>query len=171
MTSCVYVHMKPDLTPFYVGKGVEKRARNLHHLIRKTNTWHRNVVAKYGVENIIVEVLECSSEAEAFAREVMVIRALRNAGVVLTNLTDGGEGVSGRKHSEATKKRLSEHFKGRPISEKHAAVLRAAATGRKMSEEHKAAVIKANRGVPKTEAHRANIAAGRKKLFELRRGV
>lgn len=88
-----YVHMKPDMVPFYVGKGTLKRANTLGK--RGRNEWHRRVVEKHGRRNIIIEVIKCKTEAEAFAREQMTIRALRASGVVLCNLTNGGEGASG----------------------------------------------------------------------------
>lgn len=88
----VYAHMRPDLTPFYVGKGTLERARNLTP--SKRSEWHGNIVAKYGRENIIVEVAPCRSEVEAFLREQLAISALRKSGVELANLNDGGEGGS-----------------------------------------------------------------------------
>lgn len=85
-----YVHMKPDLTPFYVGKGCGNRAYDLNAAGR--NKWHKNIVAKHGQENIIVEIMECSSEKEAFFREIAMIRSLKEAGVSICNVTAGGAG-------------------------------------------------------------------------------
>lgn len=88
-----YIHLRPDGIPFYVGKGSGERAYNL--LSGRSNKHHRNIVLKHGSENIIVEMMHCTSEAEAFLREELAISALRAAGVKLCNLTDGGEGTSG----------------------------------------------------------------------------
>lgn len=88
-----YVHTLQDLTPFYVGKGSVARAMCLRSAYR--NKLHTAVVEAHGKENIIVEMIECRSEQEAFMREKMVISALRAAGVELCNLTNGGEGSSG----------------------------------------------------------------------------
>lgn len=94
---CAYVHFKPDMTPFYVGKGSVKRAHDLKP--KKRNDWHGRVVAKYGAENIIIETMPCKSEAEAFLRESLAIKALKITGAKLCNMTDGGEGTSGSKHN------------------------------------------------------------------------
>ena len=87
-----YLHCKPDGTPFYVGKGKENRAREFSRDSR--NKWHKNIVSKYGKENILVHVFPCDSEAQAFANEVQQIAQLRREGCELCNLTDGGEGQS-----------------------------------------------------------------------------
>lgn len=102
----VYVHFKPDLTPFYVGKGSLRRANSLAASSR--NKWHRNVVAKYGADNIIIETLECASEKEALFREMLVIKSLRDSGTNLANVLDGGQGFSGGKHSDETVKAIKE---------------------------------------------------------------
>jgi hypothetical protein len=95
----VYLHCKPDGTPFYVGKGTRARAyslsgRNLHHA---------NIVKKYGKENIIIDLLSCADEEEAFEQEQLFILLLREDGLLLANKSDGGEGgATGFKASEAT---------------------------------------------------------------------
>jgi hypothetical protein len=65
----------------------------LHSAYR--NKLHTEVVETHGKENIIIEMIECRSEQEAFMREKIVISALRAAGIKLCNLTNGGEGSSG----------------------------------------------------------------------------
>lgn len=105
----VYVHMKPDLTPFYVGKGTGKRAWNLTH----RNPWHGSIVKKYGAKNILVEVQACRTEEEAFFRERAAIGALRANGGALCNVTDGGEGTSGWHHSLETKLKIRTANSGR----------------------------------------------------------
>lgn len=105
---CVYVHMRPDGTPFYVGKGLRRRAYDFSPSRR--TAWHKNIVAKYGRENIKVKVIPCLDEHEAFFLERLQIKIARRNGVELVNLTDGGEGTSGRPASE---KQLAGLAKGR----------------------------------------------------------
>ena len=145
-----YVHMKPDLTPFYVGKGTWKRAHTCS--VAGRNEWHTRIVRKYGRKNIVIETIECASEAEAFFRERMVIASLRNAGYELCNMTEGGEGASGavrsqetrekhrlastgRRHSNETKKKLAEISRGKTLSPEARAKVSAASKGRIKSPE------------------------------------
>ena len=135
-----YVHMKPDLTPFYVGKGTNKRAHTLN--AKGRNAWHGRVVNKYGRRNIVIEVIECQSEAEAFFREKMIIAALRASGHNLCNLTEGGEGACGAKRTEETKQKL-----------------RAASTGRKHSDETKKKLADISRGKTLSQEAREKVSA------------
>lgn len=109
MNYFAYVHCKPDGTPFYVGKGVRKRDKNF----RDRNSYHKKVVAKYGVENILVGKLECSTNDISLELEIGLIKCLKRMGVPLTNVTDGGEGALGRPCSELTKKKVAEANKNR----------------------------------------------------------
>lgn len=166
----VYLHCRPDGTPFYVGKGHGRRAYNMQY---RRNPHHLNIIAKYGAENIIVELFPVATEAEAFTLECQKIAELRAAGLALANQTDGGEGCSGRAASERQRaalggkkgvKLLTEHrekisrgLMGRVFTpesrEKQRqkllgkarpahvmAALKAANLGRKLSEAHKAAL-------------------------------
>jgi hypothetical protein len=103
-TFFAYAHLRPDLTPFYIGKGSGRRATDF---VNGRNRHHRNIVAKYGRKNIIVEVMPCASEAEAFLREQLAIKALRASGVRLCNQSDGGEGASGAIRSPETRAKMA----------------------------------------------------------------
>lgn len=104
----VYVHKKPDGTPFYVGKGLLRRAYDFAPSRR--TAWHKNIVAKYGRDAIMVEAIACLSEQEAFDVERRRIAEIRASGIDLVNLTDGGEGASGHVSNE---RQLAALAKGR----------------------------------------------------------
>jgi hypothetical protein len=132
----VYIHSKPDGTPFYVGKGHGIRA----HRFTIRNPHHKNVVQKYGKENIIIGKLECKSEVMAFEREKWLIALLKGMGIKLTNRTDGGEGVVGISLSEEHKAKISATLSGqlgRPHTDETKAKISAANTGKKRTEEAK----------------------------------
>lgn len=118
---CTYVHGRPDGMPFYVGKGILSRARDFSPSRRTPH--HQNIVKKYGRDNIKICVFLCDGEQDAFSTERLLIKDLRTAGHALINLTDGGEGVSGRIPSEAqlagmVKGRGKNHFQDMPEESK-----------------------------------------------------
>jgi hypothetical protein len=97
----VYQHKKADTNEvFYVGKGKCNRAFN----DKKRNPYWKNVAAKHG---FCVEFLAKNLDEElAFLVEAEAIDACKKKGVSLTNLTDGGEGTSGLRHTEQHKQKL-----------------------------------------------------------------
>lgn len=95
---CVYIHMRPDGSPFYIGKGLRHRAFDFAPSRR--TLWHKNIVAKHGRENVKVKVIPCMTEDEALMLEKIHIKLARAKGIDLANLTDGGEGAAGRKPNE-----------------------------------------------------------------------
>jgi hypothetical protein len=153
-----YVHCKPDGTVFYVGKGALRRAKNL----RERNEYHRRVVAKYGKENILIGMLECSSSDIALELERGIIKCLRAKGVNLSNCTDGGEKGT-EVISQETRQKLSAAAKKRGVSEACRAANVAARKGKPLSEEQRRKVAASNTGKVFTEEHRKNISISAKK--------
>lgn len=129
----IYVHCRPNGEPFYVGKGSGKRAR----LFSSNRTlFYKNIVAKYGRENILVYTRNCESEQQAHKHEVWMIVWCRAQGYRLTNMSDGGEGSSGHKVSEEIKQQIALAMVGNTNNKK----------GRKFSEVHKANISAAKKG-------------------------
>lgn len=134
----VYIHKKPDGTPFYVGKSGTNRHKTVW---RKHNPYHTRIVKKYGPANIIVELVNCLSEKDAFDLEKIYIKQLRDQGIGLCNLTDGGEGVGGFKRSEQHKlinsisKKGNTYRLGSTHTEKAKEKNRLAHLGKKNSQE------------------------------------
>lgn len=105
----VYVHCKPDGTPFYVGKGNSRTRRHL--VFTRKNKWYTSTVQKYGTPEVLI-IKDSLSEQEAFALEITTIKKLREQDVKLTNMTDGGEGgLVGYKHTEESKSKMSVSIK------------------------------------------------------------
>lgn len=128
----IYLHCKPNGDPFYVGKGCDKWYRRSHQLKYGRNRFHKNTVAKYGAENIEIFVFFCDSEQQALLDEAQHIAQLRSDGYALVNLTDGGEGMSGFRHSEEAKKKAGARQKNIWTGRKHSEETR-----KKMSESRR----------------------------------
>lgn len=110
---CVYVHCKKsDNQVFYVGKGTKKRANSASFKSR-SEYWGR-IVKKYGFYTVIIR--KNMSEQDAFELEKEIINEIGREN--LCNLTDGGEGTTGRVCRKETKEAMSALFKGVPPSRK-----------------------------------------------------
>lgn len=104
--------------PFYIGKGTGERM--LKHLSykhcdknkHKSNTINKIINAGYNIKNYIIKLIDDIDEQKAFALEIHLIKSLRDAGINLTNKTNGGEGILGYKHTNETKRLLSSMFSG-----------------------------------------------------------
>lgn len=148
----VYEHWRPDKDLcFYVGKGSGDRAWGFH----RRNAYYKNIVAKLARLGMCVEVRMVASalrEPEALQLEVDRIKFWRGVGIRLTNVTEGGEGVSGLKHSPATKAALSVRLKGKKNPE-HSARLK----GRKLTPVHRKKIAESMKGRPVSEETREKL--------------
>jgi hypothetical protein len=117
-TFYVYEHWRTDRQEcFYVGKGHGRRAYDMR---RGRNRWHKFLQAKLSALGTTIEikiVADGLTEREAFDMEVQRIAFWRNDGADLCNLTLGGDGPSGRRHTEEWKRANSERMKRRIVSE------------------------------------------------------
>ena len=110
----LYRHIRLDKNePFYVGIGTDnefKRAYNLHN---RSNHW-KNITnkASYRVEILLDNI--CWEEACEKEIEFISLYGRKDLGKgPLVNLTDGGEGFLGYKHTESTKKTISQKLLGK----------------------------------------------------------
>jgi hypothetical protein len=152
----VYTHTRPDTNEiFYVGKGTGKRMkcrtnRNIHwqRIVDKANGFKYDVIAK----NL--------TEQEALNFEILMIKKMKEAGFGLCNMTSGGDGVSGFKHSDEMRENQRQRMlgvtpwnKGKPTSDEAKEKMRLAKLGKKQSPEHIAKCAESRRGKKYTEAH------------------
>lgn len=164
----VYEHWRPDLDIcFYVGKGKNNRARSFH----PRNKCYRKIVQDLSDVGICVEVRMVASaltEYQAFDVERQRIKFWRDAGVELSNKTDGGEGFSGFIRplgiplSEVARQKLSEARKGIRFTEEHRAKLAAKKIGKArppFTDETRAKMREASllREQAKREKHGPNV--------------
>lgn len=150
----VYAYLRKDGTPYYVGKGKNKRAWTKHSYIKTPDDKTRIVLLEKNLSNV-----------GAFALERRYIRWYGRKDLnmgILHNKTDGGEGASNV--SEITRKKLSEAQKGipnKPMSGETKLKISQTLTGivrGKMSNEVKEKISKSKRG----KITEANIIASKK---------
>lgn len=127
----VYIHSRPDGTPFYVGKGSMYRAFRVKH---SRNECHRAVVSECGPDNVRVSLIECETDEEARETEKRLIAEYRQS-YALANLSTGGQGAAGYKHTPEARQNMSASRRGRTLSLEHRAAIGAGGLGRKQTEE------------------------------------
>ena len=170
----VYEHWRPDKdTCFWVGKGRGRRA----YYFRRSSRYNR-VIAKLARLGMCAEVrlvAEALSEPEALQIEKERIAFWRATGTGdLCNMTDGGECVSGLRHSKETKELIASKKRGLVASAETLKKMSLAQTGRRQSPESRAKLSASKTGKPQgphTPEHNAKIGAagrGRKDSEEVR---
>lgn len=152
-TSYVYTLVDPrNNMPFYVGKGVGRRCYFHSWEAKNTNKTSYKLakirkIQRLGLSVIVKKVEQGVSDAQAIDLECLMISEMRDIGIELTNLTDGGDGIAGYKHNAETiaktrhdwndeqKKRISDSLKGRsnPCTEQRRLAIIEGTTGVKKS--------------------------------------
>jgi hypothetical protein len=103
----VYAYLRQNNTPYYIGKGLGKRA------------WNKGKGEVYPPVDLskIIIVESNLSDIGALAIERRLIewygRKDKNTGI-LRNKSDGGDGATGAKRSEEHKKKIKDKLTGRP---------------------------------------------------------
>jgi hypothetical protein len=129
----IYTHTKlGDTLPFYIGKGSNNRAYSKHD---RSNFWKRISKNGYTVQIELTNLYE--DEALQLEKEIIKMYGRRDLGTgCLVNMTNGGEGVSGRIVSDETKAKMSKAMEGRVSGNK----------GKTHSEETKQKISEAKLG-------------------------
>lgn len=142
----VYAYKHPiTMKPFYIGKGHADRA--MFHSKHATSNYFKNKHFKHtilkirrelSIEPIIELIADHLLEADALQMEIKLIakhgRKLFEPNGILCNLTLGGDGISGYKHTVETRLKMSQNKIMTPeLREKY----RIASTGKISSEETK----------------------------------
>lgn len=146
----VYIYYDPRKTPIepiYIGKGIDDRM--YHHINKKCHNpiLERKLtkIKELGLEPIIEKIQDELSDEDALKIEVELIAKYGRIDLktgTLCNLTEGGEGSSGRIVSDETKQLWSEQRKGKKQTEAQYE----ANCNRTISEETKEKQRKANKG-------------------------
>jgi hypothetical protein len=154
--ACIYRHLKPNGEVFYIGIGkTETRAYS-----RDRSKFWKSIVEKYGYE---VQILKKDLTLED-AKELEIILIAhygrRDLGTgTLVNMTNGGDGINGYKHSDEAILKITESSIGRiwteelkskmkkPKSKEHIENMK----GRIWTEESKSKISNSNKGRKMTD--------------------
>lgn len=163
----VYALLRPNGNIFYVGKGSGKRITEHGLRCDKSNPFKNRIIAKIrasGMEPLRVFLAKGLTEAQAFAREKFTIMSIgRHPSGPLANLTNGGEGVCGHKHSEATRQKLRISHTGYVHTPEQTRKIALANKGRKHTPEAIAKIKTAReKAAPPSLEARAKMSAARK---------
>lgn len=140
----VYRHIRLDTnTPFYVGKGTQYRA---YKKIGRNLFWN-NIVNKADYKIEILKHFE--NEEDAFIFEKILIKAYKGFGYCKANMTDGGEGASGKVTSEKTKCKMRLAHRKRDCKHPEARRLKMSESsiGKTMSQQAKLRMSKSKTGM------------------------
>ena len=150
----VYKHINKLNGKVYVGQtslGVNDRWKNGKGY---KNGIFRNAIKKYGWDNFEhIIVKENISKKEADLLETALIKEYKELGLSY-NITDGGEGAPGYRHTKETRKKMSAKSKGRKFPEHVKLMVSARFKGVPFTEEHKLKISIALRGRRKSEEAR-----------------
>lgn len=129
MKCCVYKILNNLNDKIYIGKtsNLEQRWKNHIKVARGGKEKYpihfqaiHAAIKKYGESNFTLSVIkEFDSESESFQEETQIISMMRQSGVKLYNLTDGGEGLLGYKHTESAKNKISDYLRTRQLTEQN----------------------------------------------------
>jgi hypothetical protein len=138
MNYYTYAYLREDKTPYYIGKGKGSRIYNKR----------KNDIKPPKDKIRIIFLKQNLTEEEAFKHEIYMISVFgrKDLGTgILHNRTNGGEGISGYKHSQETKDTLSSINKGKVHSKKTKGKISIGNKGKKQTEDTKRKIGDANR--------------------------
>ena len=131
-----YAYLREDGTPYYIGKGKGKRINQKCRRLFNLPPKGRRIFLKQNL-----------TEEEAFRHEKYMIAVFgrKDLGTgILRNFTNGGEGASGIKCSEQSRKKMSEAKRGKTLPEETRKKMSLSKKGKKWgyhSEEAKERLI------------------------------
>ena len=133
--ACVYRHIRNDIdVPFYIGIG--KNTSRAYSITHRNKHW-TSIVGKTSYEvEILFDDIDYSFAKEK-EKEFIELYRRKEDGGTLCNITKGGDGVLGIRHTEEARAKMGEPNKGKTISEWHKKRISELNIGKVISEETK----------------------------------
>lgn len=162
----VYRHLREDnLEPFYIGIGAEEaRAYSFGKSVRSV-FWTRYYKKHGCIVEIVVRGLSWEDACVMEKLLITLYGRIDNGTGTLVNMTDGGDGALGYKHSDETKDRIRKSKIGNKSNLGRKAtpeeIERRILAGYKHSEESKSKISVANTGRVFSEDHCKNLSTSR----------
>ena len=127
--------------------------KNKHHCLYLQNAWN-----KYGEENFLFEVIETHENSELFIRnqEQMYIDKYKELNI-LYNTCLYAESCLEKKHTEETKKKISESHKGKKVSEETKIKISNTLKEKPLTLEQKEKMAQGRKNRTITEKHKNNL--------------
>jgi hypothetical protein len=175
----LYRHIRLDKNePFYIGIGSDEKYKRASSNSNRTKYW-KNIISKteYRVD-IIMDNLSWEEACEK-EKEFIALYKRKSDGGILCNITLGGEGVYGLKHSDQSKQLMSIQRKGRKQSEETIIKRTKKLTGvnnpnygKKIPDYQKEIIAAAQRGRKKSDLEKEAIySKTRKKVLDLNTNI
>lgn len=121
----------------YIGCSVNGHKREIHHrcLLNKNKHFNEILQRSYNKNKNMsfFELEEFDNKEDMYKAEIELIAGYRRAGLIIANMTDGGEGTIGRRHTEEARKKISVGHKGRPQHQNSLTALLKATKGNQYS--------------------------------------
>jgi hypothetical protein len=154
----VYQHRRTDTGEiFYVGKGKQSRCfttsnRN-QHWVNITNKTPYTIEVLY--DNLTEDVAKLV--------EIGLITLYKSQGLNLCNITIGGDGSSGLKHTLEARQVMSNKKRGRKLTDEHKSKIGQGNKGKVITEEQRKKISDSLKGKKLSEAHKKAIREGMNK--------
>jgi hypothetical protein len=145
----VYAYLRSNGTPYYIGKGCNKRAYKDHGHIHVPKDKSRIIFLETNLSNVGACALE-RRYIRWYGRKDL------NTGI-LRNMTDGGEGKYNCYVSEHTRHKLRLAATGKTNTLQQKAKISAANKGRFHTQESKIKISNAHKNKPKSQEHKRKI--------------
>lgn len=157
----IYAYLRVDGTPYYIGRGTGRRIHNANHTV---------ALPPYDRRRFLIVNLTSDEANELEVALIELFGRKVNGTGCLRNLTEGGKGTSGHRHSEDHKRYIRSHLRSywqqNPTARK-ARTLKAVQTRKaNYDEAARERAAKAQRGKRASAKTKATMSAAQKRRFE-----